>query len=104
MYARNVTMHLKPNCIREFTETLETKIIPMLRKQKGFQDEISFVVPNGTEAVGISLWNTKEDAETYNRDTYQKVITALADVIEGTPQVKTYEVTNSTLHRMTGRK
>ena len=103
MFARNVTMHLKPNSVKEFTQTLENQVIPMLRKQTGFQDEISFVVPNGAEAIGISLWKTKEDAENYDRTTYKKVITALADIIEGTPEVHTYEVTNSTSHKFTRR-
>ena len=51
MIARNVTMRLKANSVAEFTKTLEKEIIPLLRKQKGFQDEITFVVPGGTEAV-----------------------------------------------------
>jgi heme-degrading monooxygenase HmoA len=91
-------MHLKPNCVKQYTETLENEIIPMLRSQKGFQDEISFVNRTGTEATGISIWNTKEDAEAYERTTYKKVITALADVIKGAPEVRSGEVTNSTTH------
>ncbi len=57
MFSRNVSMHLKPNSVADFTRTLDQEIIPLLRKQKGFQDEITFVVPDGTEAVGISLWD-----------------------------------------------
>jgi hypothetical protein len=55
MIARNVTMHLKPNSVPAFTQALETKVIPLLRKQKGFADEITFIVPGGKEAVGISM-------------------------------------------------
>jgi len=98
MFTRNVIMHLKPNSVKQYTNTLENEIIPLLRKQKGFQDEISFVNLNGTEATGISMWKTKEDAEAYGRTTYKKVITALAAVIEGTPEVTTGEITNSTPH------
>src|SRR2546427_218488 len=47
MYARRVSLQLKPNSAAEFTQRLETEIIPMLRKQKGFQDEITFVAPDG---------------------------------------------------------
>jgi hypothetical protein len=43
MFARKVHMHLKPNSIAEFTQRLEKDILPLLRKQKGFQDEITFV-------------------------------------------------------------
>ena len=103
MFTRNVIMHLKPNCVNQYTETLEKEIIPLLRSQKGFQDEISFVNQNGTEATGISLWKSKEDADAYERTTYKKVITALADVIEGTPEVRTGEVTNSTPHNFKRR-
>jgi hypothetical protein len=45
MIARNLSMHLKPNSVAEFTRSLDNEIIPLLRKQKGFQDEIAFVAP-----------------------------------------------------------
>jgi hypothetical protein len=93
-------LHLKPNSVREFTDTIENEVTPLLRKQKGFQDEITFVVPGGTEAVGISLWDQKESAEAYNRGTYPQVQKTLAKVVEGTPEIKTYEVANSTFHKI----
>jgi heme-degrading monooxygenase HmoA len=100
MFTRRVSMHLKPNSVAEFTRTLEKEIIPLLRKQKGFQDEITFVGSTGTEAFGISLWDTAENAEAYNRGTYPEVTKILARVVEGTPQVETYEVANSTFHKI----
>ncbi len=103
MFARNVSIRLKPNSVTEFTKTLENEIIPLLRKQKGFQDEITFVVPGGTEAVGISLWDQKESAEAYDRGTYPQVLNALSKVIEGTPRVQGYEVCNSTFHKIAAR-
>ena len=103
MFARSVSLHLKPNSVSEFTRTLENEVIPLLRKQKGFQDEITFIAPGGNEAVGISLWDQKENAEAYNRGTYGEVQKALAKVLDGTPQVKTYEVSNSTFHKIAAR-
>jgi len=55
MFARHVSMVLKPNCTAQFARTIKNEIIPLLRKQKGFKDEITFVVPDGTEAIGITL-------------------------------------------------
>jgi len=78
MFARTVRMQLKPNSVAEFTRTLENDIIPLLRKQPGFQDEIAFVVPGGTEAVSISVWDQQEDAEAYARGTYPQVLKAVA--------------------------
>ncbi len=103
MFARHVSLHLKPNSVREFTDTIDKEVIPLLRKQKGFQDEITFVTSGGTEAVGISLWDQKENAEAYNRGIYPEVQKALAKVVEGTPQVQTYEVCNSTFHKIAAR-
>ena len=100
MFARRVSMHLKSNSVAEFTQRIEKDILPLLRKQKGFRDEITFVVPGGTEAFGISLWDNRENAEAYNRETYPEVTKILAVVVEGTPRVETYEVANSTFHKV----
>jgi len=100
MIARNVTMHLKANSVAKFTQTLEKEIIPLLRKQKGFQDEITFSAPDRADAVAISFWDTKENAEAYSRGSYQEVLKALANVVDGTPQVQTWEVANSTCHKV----
>jgi heme-degrading monooxygenase HmoA len=100
MFARKVSMHLRPDSVAEFTRKLEKEVIPLLRKQNGFQGEMTFVATDRNEAFGISLWDRKESAETYNRGSYPEVAKILATVIEGTPQVETYEVANSTYHRL----
>ncbi len=61
MFARSISIHLKPNSVAEFTQLIEKETLPLLRKQKGFQDEMTFVVPGGAEAVGISLCDLPRD-------------------------------------------
>ena len=100
MYAHRVSVHLKPNSTAAFTQRLEQQVIPMLRKQKGFQDEITFVGPAGTEAFGVSLWDNKESADAYGRGSYAEVTTILANLVDGNSQVDTYEVSNSTFHKI----
>ena len=100
MFARRVAIQLKPNSVPEFTQKLEKEIIPMLRKQNGFQDEITLVATGGKEAIGISLWDRKEHAEAYNSGTYPEVQKMLSRFVEGTPRVETYEVSNSTFHKI----
>jgi heme-degrading monooxygenase HmoA len=100
MFARRVYMHLKPNSVAEFTQRLEKDILPLLRKQNGFLDEITFVGQSGTEAFAISLWDKAENAEAYNRASYPEVTKILATVVEGTPQVETFNVANSTFHKL----
>jgi hypothetical protein len=100
MFARNVSIHLKSNSSAEFTKQIEEVTIPTLRKQKGFQGELTFLAPAGTEAVAISLWDNKENADTYARTGYPEVLKNLNRFVEGTPTVHTYEVANSTFHKI----
>lgn len=100
MFARSVSIRLKPNSVGQFTQIIEQDAIPLLRKQKGFQDEITLVAPNGTDVVAISLWHQKENADAYSRDAYPALLKTLGRVVEGTPQVQTYEVVNSTSHKI----
>jgi len=96
-------MRLKPNAAAEFSQTIETKILPILRKQKGFRDEITFVASGAMEAVGISLWDSREQADAYNSRSYPEVLRELNKVVEGTPSIQTYDVANSTAHKIAAR-
>jgi hypothetical protein len=103
MFARSVSLHLKPNRVEEFTRMVENEVIPMMRSLKGFQDNIVLVASGGLEAISFSIWDLKEDAEAYGRGTYREVVKALAKVVEGTPRVETREVSNSTFHKIAAR-
>jgi hypothetical protein len=103
MFARNVALRLKPNTLAEFTRTLDNQVIPMLRKQKGFQDEITFCAPGGVDVIAISLWDTKENAEAYNTTGYPEVLKSLSKVLDGTPKVGVSDVVSSTLHKAAAR-
>ena len=104
MFARNVSLRLKPNTTGEFTRTFEKEVIPILRRQRGFQDEITFAVPGGLDVVAISLWDTKEHAEAYNTAGYPEVLKVLNKVLEGTPTVQVSNVISSTIHTAAGVK
>ena len=103
MYAREVSMHLKANSGGEFTRTIEKDILPLLRKQQGFADELTFLSPDGKDAVAISLWDRKESADAYSRVGYPQVLKDLVKVVDGTPEVRAYEVANSTFHKVAAR-
>jgi hypothetical protein len=100
MFARNVSIHLKPNMLSDYTRTFENEVLPLLRKQKGFKDEITFADASGVDAIAISLWENKNDAEAYNTNTYPQVLKTMARFIDGTPKVQSGEVVNSTFHKI----
>jgi hypothetical protein len=99
MFARNVSIHLKSNMLSDYTRTFEKDVLPLLRKQKGFRDEITFVA-GGVDVTAISLWESKTDAEAYNTNAYPEVLKTMARFIDGTPKVQSGEVVNSTFHKI----
>jgi hypothetical protein len=100
MYARNVSFHLKSNMLADYTRTFDKDILPLLRKQNGFKDEITFAGPNGIDVTAISLWDDKADADKYNTNSYPEVLKTMARFIEGTPKVQTSDVVSSTFHKV----
>ena len=98
MFARLVNMRLKHNVVYEFNMTMERDVLPLLRKQKGFRDELTLVASNGIDVVKVSLWDRRQDAENYDCEAYTQVQEMLSEVTEGTPQVQNYDVSLSTAH------
>jgi hypothetical protein len=100
MFARNVSIHLKSNMLSDYTQAFEKEILPLLRRQNGFRDEITFAGPGGVDVTAISLWENKNDAEAYNTNTYPTVLKTMARFIEGAPKVQTSDVISSTCHKV----
>ena len=98
-----MSMKLKANVAPEFNRVIENEILPLLRKQTGFRDEITFVAPERSEAVAISIWETKENCENYNRTGYPEVLKIVSKFVEGTSKVDTFELTSSTLHKLAAK-
>ena len=88
-FARNVHFQIKNGKEQEFASLFEKDVLPMLRKQNGFLEEVTLVNPKGAHA--ISLWDNRQNADTYQTATYPQVLAKLTTVIEGTPTVETYE-------------
>jgi heme-degrading monooxygenase HmoA len=99
MFVRNVAIHLKPNSLDEFSRIFDNEVLPILRKQTGFEDEITFsTTPTGMDVIAISLWDSKEHAEAYNATGYPEVLKSLSKVLDGAPRVRVSDVISSTLH------
>jgi hypothetical protein len=88
-YARNVQFQVKVGKEKELNSLFEKEVLPILRKQNGFQEEVTLVNPKG--AHFISLWDNRKNAETYETATYPSMLAKLNEFIVGTPRVETYE-------------
>src|ERR1700730_9528096 len=100
MFARNVSFRLKSNMHSDYTRTLENEILPLLRKQKGFKEELTLSNPSNPEVISISLWDNKANADAYSTSTYPEVLRKLATMIDGTPKVQTFEAVTPTFHKV----
>jgi hypothetical protein len=92
-FARNVQFQVKVGKETELNNLFEKEVLPLLRKQNGFQNEVTLVNPKGAQF--ISLWDNRKNAETYEKATYPSVLAKLTDYIVGTPRVETYETVSS---------
>lgn len=95
MFARSISVHLKSNMLSESGHAYESQVLPLLRKQKGFRDEITIVSPNGLDVTAISLWDNQVDAEAYNTNADPEVMKSFLKLIDGNPRVQTCELVDS---------
>jgi hypothetical protein len=100
MFARKVSMHLQADRAGDFIKKMEDEIIPLLRQQHGFLDELTLISQSGKEVYAYSFWENSADAERYEKSVFAQVTNLLAGVIDGTLRIHTYMVANSTFHKM----
>ena len=97
MFTRIVELTSKPGKNKQLADTIDEKVLPILKKQKGFVDETVFVSDKEDNRVlAQGFWNTKEDAEEYHRAEYQKVHETIRHLLESEPVIRTFNVHSST--------
>ena len=104
MFVRILRMKLKPDGAKGIARTVDSEVVPVMKKFAGFTGQFMMVSNDGKDAVGISLWDCKENAETYRKEGSGGVLKALGKHVEGKPELRTYEVTNITFEKLLGRK
>lgn len=101
MFTRIVELTTKPGKNKQLSDTINDKVLPILKKQKGFVDEtVLFSDNEDNRVLSLSFWNNKEDAEQYHRAEYQKVHEIVRHLLEAEPMIRTFDVHTSTTHRI----
>ena len=105
MFTRIVELITKPGKNKQLSDTINDKVLPILKKQKGFVDETVLVSDKEDNRVlSLSFWKNKEDAEEYQRAEYQKIKEMVQHLLEGEPMIRTFDVHSSTTHRIAAGK
>jgi hypothetical protein len=97
VFARAVVIKVQRGCDAELTRTFEQEVIPRFRKEKDFRGLLAFTVPDGTEALSLSLWDQKEASSGFFPGSFG-ALAALARVTLGKSPVQICEVGNSPVH------
>ncbi|MGD0973584.1 MAG: antibiotic biosynthesis monooxygenase [Candidatus Korobacteraceae bacterium] len=102
MFTRVVECTCKPGKAKELCQTVEDKVLPIMRKLQGFKDEIVLISQSDPNRVlAISFWNSRQDGERYQREQFPKVTETIRNLCTADPQVETYDVALSTSHQIT---
>jgi heme-degrading monooxygenase HmoA len=109
---KGVSMHtliiegtFKPGTKEQFIKVWKNEILPNLKKQNGFVDEVLlFGSADPNLGVGLSFWKTKEDAERYHREVFPNVAGSVQQLITAPPSVRQFEVAASETFRVTAGK
>jgi heme-degrading monooxygenase HmoA len=105
MFTRIVELATKPGKNEQLSTTINDRVLPILKRQKGFVDEMVFVSDKEDNRVlALSFWNTKQDADQYHRTDYPKVHEAIQSLLDAEPVVRTFEVHTSTTHKIATNK
>ena len=87
--ARSVRFEIAPNKSEEFHTLFRNEILPALKKQDGFKDELLLV--QDQHVLAISVWNDMDSARKYESATYPQLDKALRPVMSGKPTVETFK-------------
>jgi quinol monooxygenase YgiN len=101
MFTRVVEMRTKTGKARDFSATLNEKVLPILNKQHGFVDEITLVSNTDPDRIlALSFWQSEQDAELYHREQFNNVVQIVSQLLETLPKVQTFNVDTSTTHHI----
>jgi heme-degrading monooxygenase HmoA len=100
MFTRVVECTIKGKS-NDFIQKLENEVLPILRDQRGFVDETVLVsTTNPQDVLALSFWKTREDAELYHREHFNRITQIIRPLLANDPRVRTFNVEHSTAHKI----
>lgn len=93
-------MSVKTGAVEAFDALIESEIVPLVRRLRGFQDALTLIGSGGRAALGITVWSRRMDADRYGRSTEKEVMRRLGLLLDGFGPAKTYRLSSSTFHNI----
>lgn len=87
--ARSVRFDLAADKNEEFHNLFRNEVLPILKKQDGFKDELLLV--KDEHVLAISFWDDMDSARKYESTIYPQLDRTLRPVMSGRPTVETFK-------------
>ena len=87
--ARSVRFDIATDKNDEFQTLFRNEVLPTLKKQAGFKDELLLV--KDQHVLAISFWNDMDSARNYESTAYPQLDKKLRPVMSGKPTVETFK-------------
>lgn len=87
--ARSVRFDIATDKNEQFHTLFRNEILPTLKKQDGFKDEMLLV--KDQHVLAISVWNNADSARKYETATYPQLDKKLRPVMSGNPTIETFK-------------
>lgn len=100
-FARRVALKVRQEKLHEFLSVTRRDVGPGLAKERGLRRFFLIrSVESMNEFVALTLWNSKRDADNYEKSgRYAKHLRKIRDMLEGAPVLSEFHVE---LHRVGG--
>lgn len=104
MQVLHIDARLKPGRKEDFLKTFNSLVLPLLKQQDGFVDEILLFEDGTNTGIALSLWNSRKEAEQYQNNVLEKTKSFVEHLLESNVTVRSFEVAASETFHIKARK
>jgi heme-degrading monooxygenase HmoA len=104
MFLLHIDAKLKPGRQDEFLHIFNGRVLPLLKKQNGFIDEMLLFEKGTNTGIALSFWKSRKDAEQYQQDVFEKAKNHVEYMIDGPITVRSFEVVASDTFQIRSRQ
>ena len=97
MFANMIQLAAKQGRGKELTKMMTERSLTVLKQQPGFVETIALTPETEQDqVVGISIWNSKADAERFTQGPSQQLLESYKPLLQAEPKFRSFDAERST--------
>jgi quinol monooxygenase YgiN len=93
MFARMIQLAARPGRGKELTKVMTERSLTVLKQQPGFVQAIGLTPETEQDQfVGISIWNSKADADKFAQGQSQQLLESFKPLLQAEPTFRSFNV------------